>query len=1300
MPRTAFRALARRTLPGVGPLLAAFAAQACGVDLAAIPKGRVTCTSRDECPSGTTCNLSSKLCVDANADDSVAPQALSALVDPQFAMENVPVDLDLIVNEALLTAPVVVFANNGRERRFVVRGDRPQGVDGRPAEPGQQPIYHLQYVQEGDEIDGAAALTATLTDSAGNTANVPLVASVTFDFTAPTLVADATRVALEPPPGALLSRVTALALDARLEVGLLADEILRLIEVEARPSAASSACGPLPLTCNGGGAAFFCTVTPIAAEPPCEEEYQLWAHLEDLAGNPADGELPLRLANGNLLAELLFDFTAPDPPAVDVENVITFHRMPWGSSQAPGADVTPALAAQPAFTVRGSAGAVEAEVVVVVLDDAEPADAVELGRTVSDENGAFGALGDPTEPLQLRTQDCRTVYVVAVDAAGNASDADSNLVNGAQASAVRDIWWTASLANKRAASEYENPHDLRLRLSFDPRTLSPPADGDGGGNGLDQVDGQPLSTQGAGTWIDVTLPSAPPVPAGTFAQAATDWNHGQAIIFGGATASNIACPHRCVGLCQGVKSLQRGRWHEVEVADPELDGEPLTRWHGSMAWSPSNGAIILFAGSREHTGANLLRDTWAWTGSSWKELCTDLACSDQAPTARAGHALATDFDRHRLVLFGGLSAAGLSDETWEWDGQSWSRACVDASCAASRPSARVGHAMAYDSNAGGVLLFGGSSGSDETWRFDGARWQRLCTGNECGASLPEGRWGHQLVTDPRREEVVLFGGCRGGQYPLCDTDDAGVALADTWRWQAGAWTRHTQASGAPSARAGATLIFDPQADGVVLVAGHTEAVQGICGFVSNVTLTDAFVWNGVAWQTLPETGPTARDGHAMAYDGIAATILMHGGLANTTRSSTIWRWDGLCWRPDTTMTLPAVDDHGLAERGDAQALLYYGGYDATAVRSYHRSYTSSGWTICAAGACAVPTIPARVDHQVVWGGSRFLLYGGVPTYGGTEPAAGFWEWTGSAWSELCTAPACQATGPGFERTRHAMVFDRVAGRAVLFGGLFWGGAWAIPTRESFRWTGTLWEEIGTSDPRPLNRSAHAMVFDDSRGRSVMFGGDVRTYGMFGRDDCGTGIPQCSDVWELDDAWAVPRVADPELDGAPAERQDHAMAYDRGHNQVVLFGGRNDSVGQLGDTWLWQSSGATRPAQVFHVLAVLTGDAATPVTLTGVAGRWYAGGTGMPAGVETHGVTLYVWDRTEYVEVATGSAAAATPGLIEWSMPAEATEAELRRLFLGPGRVLSVAAAPTAPGGWQDGRITTDYAEVTLRYRRP
>jgi len=86
----------------------------------------------------------------------------------------------------------------------------------------------------------------------------------------------------------------------------------------------------------------------------------------------------------------------------------------------------------------------------------------------------------------------------------------------------------------------------------------------------------------------------------------------------------------------------------------------------------------------------------AWGQFSWQQ-------HSDGPFARRSHALASDTARQRIVLFGG--SPGRSNETWEWDGSSWTQRSP-----ASSPSPRYGHTLTWDPVRSRVLLFAGTNG--------------------------------------------------------------------------------------------------------------------------------------------------------------------------------------------------------------------------------------------------------------------------------------------------------------------------------------------------------------------------------------------------------------------------------------------------------------------------------------------------------------------------------------------------------------------------------------------------------------
>src|SRR5438105_4916475 len=73
-----------------------------------------------------------------------------------------------------------------------------------------------------------------------------------------------------------------------------------------------------------------------------------------------------------------------------------------------------------------------------------------------------------------------------------------------------------------------------------------------------------------------------------------------------------------------------------------------------------------------------------------------------SPSARSGHAMAYDNASAQVVLFGGSDQYGTLGDTWVWDGSNWTQKYPVNS-----PSTRSVHAMAYDTANAQVVLFGG-----------------------------------------------------------------------------------------------------------------------------------------------------------------------------------------------------------------------------------------------------------------------------------------------------------------------------------------------------------------------------------------------------------------------------------------------------------------------------------------------------------------------------------------------------------------------------------------------------------------
>lgn len=215
----------------------------------------------------------------------------------------------------------------------------------------------------------------------------------------------------------------------------------------------------------------------------------------------------------------------------------------------------------------------------------------------------------------------------------------------------------------------------------------------------------------------------------------------------------------------------------------------------------------------------------------------------------------------KMILFGGSTNAGDSDETWEYDVST--HAWTQYNVTGTKPAARYDHAMAY---AGGskMILFGGAGPRYDTWEYDAAThtWtEYVFTG--IGAK-PAGRYEHAMAW-AGGSKVILFG---GSAY--------GGTQNDTWLYDASAhtWTEVVIAGSKPDARRVHALAYG--GDGkVVLFGGYVYGSE-------QMNDTWEFDVHALTWTKITVTGaqPAPRQEHGMAWAG-GRKILLYGGRDGT-----------------------------------------------------------------------------------------------------------------------------------------------------------------------------------------------------------------------------------------------------------------------------------------------------------------------------------------------------------------------------------------------------------------------------------
>lgn len=193
--------------------------------------------------------------------------------------------------------------------------------------------------------------------------------------------------------------------------------------------------------------------------------------------------------------------------------------------------------------------------------------------------------------------------------------------------------------------------------------------------------------------------------------------------------------------------------------------------------------------------------------------------------------------------------------------------------------------------------------------------------------------------------------------------------------------------------------------------------------------------------------------------------------------------------------------------------------------------------------------PARYGHAMAWDGRAIVLFGGRDDTGNVLGDTWLWEDQNMRWSRQTVTPSPAA------RTGCEMAHDSGRNVVVLFGGIDASGTLLNDTWE---WNGFArqWVQVhagGYSGPSAV--AHHAMAYDPSRARTVVYGG---------RD----GVSAASNtVQEWDGGTRTWNYAY----GSPGYRVHAAMAFDAVRGELLLYGGSDEQYFTYDDLWSWNGS---------------------------------------------------------------------------------------------------------------------------------
>lgn len=638
---------------------------------------------------------------------------------------------------------------------------------------------------------------------------------------------------------------------------------------------------------------------------------------------------------------------------------------------------------------------------------------------------------------------------------------------------------------------------------------------------------------------------------------------------------------------EGVES--DGRWNEL--------GAP-GRIAAKMVLDAAHDRLVLFGGTPAYDGRDYRysNDTWVLdlhTPTAWKRL--DIEGS--LPEPRAGHCVAYDPLRNRLIVFGGFRALHEGDhyefrylgDTWalSLNGRpQWTQLASDDSTM----GRRTGTAMAYDAVHDRVLAYGGFFIDEENpGDYYGTHFEDLHALDLSSASArwtevavsggPGPRAFHALLRDEAGKRILLFGGQISTKGPI--PEDYAIDLWALPDDVTSGWARIDPVNDLPPLRNDEGVEWDSNRGQLLLFGGFPLVQQN--NYLTNETWM--FDVNGSRhWTQLAqgEAAPLPRQDLATWFDTARDRFLIAGGwgeagcgFADTwqlARPSDAWSelsppGSAIAFRSSPSYGFDSVNRELILYGGDLLGGEAYWPLVPDAVQAY--DVDKASWRRIETAGAAPPTLsrPASAFDPIH---RRLWLVGGTPEFG--EPIDDTWA------LDLAGTPAWRTLPAGTRpsaREGAVAVYDPLGDRVLLYG-----GATGAAGSEVWSLHGDAWTQLPVEGTPIPNRRNAVGVYDSKRHRMVVLGGEP--YDGMIRALSLDGTPS----WQ----------AIPASGSSPMNRSGARAVYDPDGDRILVFGGQNpgqffadvfdvDEL-SLGESPEWrhlQPTGAPSPARTEHAL---------------------------------------------------------------------------------------------------------------------
>lgn len=271
------------------------------------------------------------------------------------------------------------------------------------------------------------------------------------------------------------------------------------------------------------------------------------------------------------------------------------------------------------------------------------------------------------------------------------------------------------------------------------------------------------------------------------------------------------------------------------------------------------------------------------------------------------------------------------------------------------PSARTGHAMAFDSARGVTVLFGGAASAD-TWEWNGSLWANVTPAISPPASSSLG-----MVFDSARGVSVLVN-----------------LEGQTWEWNGAAWTlRHTGLTLTWPADYPLAMAFDSTRSRTVLLARPARIV----GAVPAITME----WDGTSWQSFLSTfAPGSANGtmhlSSMTFHEQRQRCQVYQPFSQPPNDGyRMWEWNGTVWQNSVASVGQNETKQRLQYYPLRNSTILYGGSGSTPASHYPAitlewTWLHQFWSINPQG-----PVLGRYGHDMVYDSvrQRLVVFGGT-----------------------------------------------------------------------------------------------------------------------------------------------------------------------------------------------------------------------------------------------------------------------------------------------------------------------------------